>query len=103
MDLDSVYEEQKVSTGTVLFTYDVIWRPSQIHWASRWDIYLSMNNAVPAKVVERKDAFSPKTSQSKTKRAFWTNTPLPPLSLFSWLDSLRRVLRCTGSPSSTPS
>jgi len=50
MDLDSVYEEQKVTTGTVLFTYDVIWRPSNIHWASRWDIYLSMDNAVPDKV-----------------------------------------------------
>jgi transmembrane 9 superfamily protein 2/4 len=34
----------------VLFTYDVTWRPSEIHWASRWDIYLSMDNAVPAKV-----------------------------------------------------
>lgn len=50
MDLDNVYEEQKIQTGTVLFTYDVIWRPSNIHWASRWDIYLSMDNAVPAKV-----------------------------------------------------
>jgi len=50
MDLDSVYEEQKVAAGTVLFTYDVIWRPSNIHWASRWDIYLSMDNAVPDKV-----------------------------------------------------
>jgi hypothetical protein len=50
MDLDSVYEEQKITTGTVLFTYDVIWRPSNIHWASRWDIYLSMDNAVPDKV-----------------------------------------------------
>jgi hypothetical protein len=43
-------EPQKVEPGTVLFTYDVTWRPSDIHWASRWDIYLSMNNAVPSKV-----------------------------------------------------
>jgi transmembrane 9 superfamily protein 2/4 len=50
MDLESVYEKQKVATGTTLFTYDVIWRPSSIHWASRWDIYLSMDNAVPDKV-----------------------------------------------------
>lgn len=50
MDLESIYEKQKVSTGTTLFTYDVIWRPSSIHWASRWDIYLSMDNAVPDKV-----------------------------------------------------
>ena len=40
----------QVTTGTVLYTYDVIWRPSNIHWASRWDIYLSMDNAVPDKV-----------------------------------------------------
>jgi transmembrane 9 superfamily protein 2/4 len=26
----------------VIWTYDVIWRPSEIQWASRWDIYLSM-------------------------------------------------------------
>jgi transmembrane 9 superfamily protein 2/4 len=43
-------EPQKVEPGTVLFTYDVTWRPSNIHWASRWDIYLSMGDAVPAKV-----------------------------------------------------
>ena len=43
-------EPQNVEPGTVLFTYDVTWRPSEIHWASRWDIYLSMNNAVPSKV-----------------------------------------------------
>jgi len=43
-------EAQRVEAGTVLFTYDVTWRPSDVHWASRWDIYLSMNDAVPAKV-----------------------------------------------------
>ena len=34
----------------MLFTYDIVWKPSNIKWASRWDIYLSMDNAVPKKV-----------------------------------------------------
>jgi transmembrane 9 superfamily member 2/4 len=38
------------ASGRVLFTYDVHWEASDIHWASRWDIYLSMDNAIPAKV-----------------------------------------------------
>ena len=32
-------------TGTkVLFTYSVQWRPSEVRWASRWDIYLQMTD-----------------------------------------------------------
>jgi transmembrane 9 superfamily protein 2/4 len=39
------------ASGKVLFTYDVIWTENRdLKWASRWDIYLSMDNAVPAKV-----------------------------------------------------
>eukprot|EP00538_Stauroneis_constricta_P011134 CAMPEP_0119546002 /NCGR_PEP_ID=MMETSP1352-20130426/589_1 /TAXON_ID=265584 /ORGANISM="Stauroneis constricta, Strain CCMP1120" /LENGTH=668 /DNA_ID=CAMNT_0007590651 /DNA_START=114 /DNA_END=2120 /DNA_ORIENTATION=+ len=39
------------ASGRVLFTYDVIWKENlDIHWASRWDVYLSMDSAVPAKV-----------------------------------------------------
>lgn len=41
---------QKVALGNVLFTYDVQWRESDIKWASRWDVYLSMDHAVPDKV-----------------------------------------------------
>lgn len=41
---------QKVSTGKMVFSYGVEWRKSEVHWASRWDIYLSMNGAVPDKV-----------------------------------------------------
>jgi transmembrane 9 superfamily member 2/4 len=26
------------------------WRESEVKWASRWDVYLSMNHAVPDKV-----------------------------------------------------
>lgn len=28
----------------VLFTYEVKWEPSEIIWASRWDIYLTMSD-----------------------------------------------------------
>ena len=37
---------QKNGNGdvVVVWTYDVSWEPSDIHWASRWDIYLSMND-----------------------------------------------------------
>ena len=40
----------QVAAGVVLFTYDVIWKESAVHWASRWDIYLSMENTVPANI-----------------------------------------------------
>jgi transmembrane 9 superfamily member 2/4 len=43
--------EPQLASGKVLFTYDVKWvENSQLKWASRWDIYLSMDNAIPAKV-----------------------------------------------------
>jgi transmembrane 9 superfamily member 2/4 len=39
------------ASGDVLFTYDVIWTENKtVQWASRWDIYLYMDNAIPAKV-----------------------------------------------------
>lgn len=39
------------ASGGVLFTYDVIWKENQdTQWASRWQIYLSMDGAVPAQV-----------------------------------------------------
>lgn len=31
-------------TIQVLFTYEVIWEPSDIRWASRWDTYLAMSD-----------------------------------------------------------
>jgi len=43
--------EAQLASGQVLFTYDVHWVENlELHWASRWDIYLSMDNAIPAKV-----------------------------------------------------
>ena len=50
LDYDSVKEHQKVVADNVIFTYGVEWRPSEVLWASRWDVYLSMNHAVPDKV-----------------------------------------------------
>lgn len=39
------------ASGQVLYTYDVIWIENpDLKWASRWDIYLSMNGTIPAKV-----------------------------------------------------
>jgi transmembrane 9 superfamily member 2/4 len=39
------------ASGDVLFTYDVVWTENKdVPWASRWDIYLTMDNAIPAKV-----------------------------------------------------
>jgi transmembrane 9 superfamily member 2/4 len=50
MITDSGREPQPAS-GKALFTYDVIWTEDQnTTWATRWDVYLSMNGAVPAKV-----------------------------------------------------
>lgn len=41
----------QLASGKVLFTYDVTWKENKdLKWASRWDIYLSMDNAIPAKV-----------------------------------------------------
>jgi len=34
----------------IIFTYDVIWKYSEVAWSSRWDIYLTENNLVPAQV-----------------------------------------------------
>lgn len=46
-----VKDHQKVpSSGKIIFTYGVEWQKSEILWASRWDVYLSMNKAIPDKV-----------------------------------------------------
>lgn len=47
---DAKNQHQKVGLGKLIFTYGVEWRPSDVLWASRWDVYLSMNQAVPDKV-----------------------------------------------------
>lgn len=50
LDYDSVKDHQKVQAGNLIFTYGVEFRSSEVKWASRWDVYLSMNHAVPDKV-----------------------------------------------------
>jgi len=50
MVYEAIAAKQAVAVGSVIFTYDVLWRASNVKWASRWDIYLSMDNAVPDKV-----------------------------------------------------
>ncbi|CAJ1950349.1 unnamed protein product [Cylindrotheca closterium] len=43
--------EPQEASGRVLFTYDVKWIENKdLKWASRWDIYLSMDNAIPPRV-----------------------------------------------------
>lgn len=49
--ISSTAQRQEVIEGQpVLFTYDIVWKASDTHWASRWDIYLSLDGQVPAKV-----------------------------------------------------
>lgn len=44
-------ERQEVALGErIIFTYDVSWKESTTRWASRWDIYLTMNHAVKNRV-----------------------------------------------------
>jgi len=52
MDLDRAKDHGLALTKStkVLYTYDIVWKPSNIKWSSCWDIYLSMDNAVPKKV-----------------------------------------------------
>jgi len=52
-DYDLVHDrnDPQPAEGEVLFTYDVNWIENlDLHWASRWDIYLNMDNAIPANI-----------------------------------------------------
>jgi hypothetical protein len=52
MVYDSARAAQLVGAGqSVVFTYDVIWKESQVEWASRWDVYLSNNHPVANSVA----------------------------------------------------
>ncbi|EOD32416.1 hypothetical protein EMIHUDRAFT_468029 [Emiliania huxleyi CCMP1516] len=35
---------RREATGPVVYTYDVKWEPSDVKWASRWDLYLYMGD-----------------------------------------------------------
>jgi len=44
-------ERQIVAVGEkILYTYDVIWKQSNVAWTSRWDVYLTENKQVPPQV-----------------------------------------------------
>jgi len=51
INADDVKELQVIAEGEeILFTYDVLWTESETRWASRWDIYLSMDNAISSTI-----------------------------------------------------
>ena len=33
--------QELIPGGQIIYTYDVVWEPSDVAWASRWDIYLN--------------------------------------------------------------
>jgi transmembrane 9 superfamily protein 2/4 len=44
-------QEPQETLGLVLFTYDVTWVENrELHWAHRWDVYFTMDNAIPYRV-----------------------------------------------------
>jgi transmembrane 9 superfamily member 2/4 len=46
-----ITQKPQEASGLVLFTYDVIWIENKdLLWASRWDVYLNMDNMIPAQV-----------------------------------------------------
>lgn len=48
---DTVETPQIVKPAeSILYTYDVIWRESEIAWSSRWDVYLTEDHFVPPQV-----------------------------------------------------
>jgi len=42
--MQPVEGSNKIAMRDIIFTYDVEWEASPIKWASRWDLYLKMNN-----------------------------------------------------------
>mmetsp|Transcript_21160 Transcript_21160/g.49622 ORF Transcript_21160/g.49622 Transcript_21160/m.49622 type:complete len:667 (-) Transcript_21160:66-2066(-) len=43
-DSQLLLDTHKESPSEVIWTYDVLWKPSPIKWASRWDTYLQMQD-----------------------------------------------------------
>ncbi|KAG7371828.1 endomembrane protein 70-domain containing protein [Nitzschia inconspicua] len=51
LDRSVIEESQIVEDGAkILYTYDVIWKESDVAWSCRWDIYSSEDHLVPAQV-----------------------------------------------------
>ena len=48
---ESISQYQIVEEGeTVIYTYDVSFHESEVEWSTRWDVYLSEDSMIPAKV-----------------------------------------------------
>jgi len=47
---ESVKERHQVQPGQVAFSYGVQWRPSDVKWASRWDIYLDQDKEASSRI-----------------------------------------------------
>jgi transmembrane 9 superfamily member 2/4 len=46
---EMIQSSQSIAVNdTVIYTYDVIWRESNVEWSSRWDVYLSEDHLVLA-------------------------------------------------------
>ena len=51
LNADDITDLQVIAEGEkIVFTYDVVWAESETRWASRWDIYLSMDGAVSSTI-----------------------------------------------------
>jgi transmembrane 9 superfamily member 2/4 len=51
MDREQIENLQIVAPSEkILYTYDVMWKESEVAWTSRWDVYLTEDNLVPAQV-----------------------------------------------------
>eukprot|EP00568_Trieres_chinensis_P000935 CAMPEP_0183306248 /NCGR_PEP_ID=MMETSP0160_2-20130417/10731_1 /TAXON_ID=2839 ORGANISM="Odontella Sinensis, Strain Grunow 1884" /NCGR_SAMPLE_ID=MMETSP0160_2 /ASSEMBLY_ACC=CAM_ASM_000250 /LENGTH=655 /DNA_ID=CAMNT_0025469589 /DNA_START=77 /DNA_END=2044 /DNA_ORIENTATION=+ len=51
MDRSQITTNQIVEEGEkIVYTYDVIWKESEVAWSSRWDVYLSEDHMIPAQV-----------------------------------------------------
>jgi transmembrane 9 superfamily protein 2/4 len=51
MERTQIKKNQVVEPGgRIIYTYDVVWKESDVAWSSRWDIYLSEDRLVPAQV-----------------------------------------------------
>ena len=51
LSVSDIMQNQEVKSGeSIIFTYSVVWKESEIAWASRWDLYLSENHLIPHQV-----------------------------------------------------
>ena len=49
-DAEYLGPQEYAAKSEVIFAYDVVWEPSDVAWASRWDVYLATGSAEAAAV-----------------------------------------------------